>query len=94
MRLAGLAADRIERGIATLANEADSLDAFRVANRAVARALQTRLTIEAPSWRAFQLAFILLNLPGLADPTATHTARWWTCSSSRRAAGRLRPTWG
>ena len=72
LRLAGLAADRIERGIATLANDADSLDAFRVANRAVARALRTRLTIDAPSWRAFQLAFILLNLPGLADPRDPH----------------------
>ena len=72
LRLAGLAADRIERGIATLADDADSLDAFRMANRAVARALRTRLTIDAPSWRAFQLAFILLNLPGLADPRDPH----------------------
>jgi hypothetical protein len=50
-----------------LAQDADALDAFRVANRAVARALRKRLSIETPSWRAFQLAFILLNLPGLAD---------------------------
>ncbi len=55
-------------GIAVLAQDTDSLDAFRVSNRAVARALQKRLGIEAPRWRAFQLAFILLNLPGLADP--------------------------
>ena len=68
LRFAGLAADRIERGIAVLAQDADALDAFRVANRAVARALRKRLGIETPSWRAFQLAFILLNLPGLADP--------------------------
>ena len=25
---------------------------------------------ETPRWRAFQLAFILLNLPGLADPVS------------------------
>jgi hypothetical protein len=68
LRFAGIAAGRIERGIALLAKDADALDAFRVANRAVARALKKRLTIEKPRWRAFQLAFILLNLPGLADP--------------------------
>ena len=67
LRLAGVASDRIERGIAMLVQDADALDAFRVANRAVARALGKRLGIEAPRWRAFQLAFILLNLPGLAD---------------------------
>jgi hypothetical protein len=68
LRLAGFAADRIERGISVLAQDADALDAFRVANRAVARALRKRLAIDSPGWRAFQLAFILLNLPGLADP--------------------------
>jgi len=65
---ARVAADRIEGGIALLARDADALDSFRVANRAVARALRKRLGIESPRWRAFQLAFILLNLPGLADP--------------------------
>ena len=68
LRLADLAADRIERGIAVLVADEDALDAFRVANRAVARALRQRLDIEEPSWRAFQLAFILLNLPGLINP--------------------------
>jgi hypothetical protein len=68
LRLAGFAADRIERGIGRLAEDADALDAFRVANRAVARALRQRLTVGTPCWRAFQLAFILLNLPGLANP--------------------------
>ena len=72
LRLADLAADRIERGIGVLAQDANALDAFRVANRAVARALHKRLEIETPSWRAFQLAFILLNLPGLADPRDPH----------------------
>jgi hypothetical protein len=55
-----------------LAADADALDAFRLANRAVARALRQRLKIEAPRWRAFQLAFILLNLPGHADPRDPH----------------------
>ena len=69
LRFAGLASDRIERGIAVLAKDPDALDAFRVANRAVAQALRQRLKIvEAPRWHAFQIAFLLLNLPGLADP--------------------------
>ena len=50
----------------------DALDAFRVANRAVAVALSRRLAREGvtdpPGWRAFQRAFLLLNLSGLADP--------------------------
>ena len=72
LRFAGIAADRIERGITILAQDAEVLDAFRVANRAVARALQKRLPIKTPRWRAFQLAFLLLNLPGLADPRDPH----------------------
>lgn len=72
LRFAGIASDRIERGIEMLAHDADALDAFRVANRAVARALRRRLGDKAPTWRAFQLAFILLNLRGLADPSDPH----------------------
>ena len=68
LSLADFAARRIESGIETLARDADALDAFRVANRAVAGALRQRLKIDSPSWKAFQLAFILVNLPGLADP--------------------------
>jgi len=72
LRFAELAAGRIERGIDVLATDADALDAFRVANRAVARALRQRLGIETPHWRAFQLAFVLLNLPGITDPHDPH----------------------
>ena len=72
LRQAEVAADRIERGIAILAADKDALDSFRMANRAVAQALRTRNQEEGPKWRAFQIGFILLNLPGLADPSDPH----------------------
>lgn len=72
LRLAGIAADRIERGISVLREDPDALDAFRVANRAVSRALRRRLGIAAPVWRPFQLAFILVNLPSVANADDPH----------------------
>jgi len=72
LRLADVAAGRIERGIAVLAEDAEALDAFRVANRAVARALRRRLGVKEPRWRPFQLGFLLLNLPGLVNPHDPH----------------------
>ncbi len=67
--LAEQAGDRMERGILTLVEDSDVLDAFRMANRAVGAALRRRAgPSESPRWRSFQLAFILLNLRGLADP--------------------------
>ena len=65
------AADRIERGVARLEADPDALDAFRVANRSVARALRRRLGNIVPRWRAFQLAFLLVNLEGIADPSSS-----------------------
>jgi hypothetical protein len=68
LHLANVAAARIEKGIEKLASDDDALDAFRLANRAVAAALQRRLKIAEPKWHAFQLAFVLVNVPGLVDP--------------------------
>ena len=70
LHLARAASNRIENGIATLSNDEEALEAFRVANRAVSRALKTRLDLESPRWRAFQLAFVLLNLEGMANPAS------------------------
>lgn len=61
------ASDRMERGVDVLVAAPDVLDAFRMANRAVRRALSRRIAEDDPEWRPFQLAFMLLNLAGMAD---------------------------
>ncbi|WP_442755892.1 DISARM system helicase DrmA [Methylocystis sp. JAN1] len=73
-----IARKRIEGGVALLKTDPVSREAFGVMNRVMARANRQRgSTLDGkppaeqkePSWRLFQLAFILLNLDGLADPT-------------------------
>ena len=68
---------RIEAGIDIL-GEPNVLEAFRIANRAMAasgrrrRALEQGITptqVPAPAWRPFQLAYLLMNLRGIANPT-------------------------
>ena len=75
-RRAARAADRIESGIDLLANT-DELEAFRLANRAMAAAARRReardrkvdpADARPPVWRPFQLAYVLMSLRGVADP--------------------------
>lgn len=68
---------RIESGIQRLCVEPRARLAFQIANLAIASALRRRAAgadgdpteQQAPAWRPFQLAYILLNLDGITEKT-------------------------
>lgn len=100
MDRASRACDRIETGLKAL-EDPQVLEAFKLMNRVIAIGRRRQLSqkvgqppesFEAPSWRPFQLAFILLNLGGLANPETT-TGKSSICCSSPPAAVRPKPIW-
>jgi hypothetical protein len=74
LHAAGIACDRIKAGIELLATDPVSLEAFKLANWAMAaqarspRRIKEGTAFDDPAWRPFQLAFLLMNLPGQVDP--------------------------
>ena len=58
---------RIEEGIHYLSVNREALEAFRLANRAMAIAMRKRRPKASPRWFPFQLAFILLSLPSTSQ---------------------------
>jgi Helicase conserved C-terminal domain len=72
-----LARQRIAQGLVELEDPL-VLEAFRLANRTMAAAARQRTAqlkgwrpdqVSAPTWHPFQLAFVLMNLRGIAKPT-------------------------
>jgi hypothetical protein len=66
--------ERIQAGIALLAEDEVVREAFQLMNRAMAMAARQRSPHryadgKKPQWRLFQLAFVLLNLVGVANET-------------------------
>ncbi len=70
---------RIQAGLDALEKDPLVFEAFRIANRAIATAIRQRAShekkdvtpasIAPPKWHPFQLAFVLMNLVGTAEPT-------------------------
>lgn len=76
---AEFAARRIEGGISTL-SDPKVFEAFQIANRTMAAAARRRQAqieakrpaeVSSPRWRPFQLAFLLVNLRGISEPSHT-----------------------
>lgn len=75
---AQVAAARMEAGLQLLEREPSAMRAFKLMNAAMDEQRRRQDLLRTPEgatvdereqvWRPFQMAFILLNLPGLADP--------------------------
>jgi hypothetical protein len=80
---ATLAADRIQAGIELL-NDPQCLEAFCIANKAMAAQGRRRLALQlskppeeiTPAWRPFQLAFILMNLKRITSGLSRNSCAW------------------
>jgi Helicase conserved C-terminal domain len=72
---ARVACSRIEKGVRVLAEDPRALEAFRIANRAMAaqakapRRVREGTATAAPTWYPFQLAFVLMNVAAQVTPT-------------------------
>ncbi len=79
LQRAQVAARRMQEGIALL-NDPHCLEAFRITNRAMATAARVCMGVMQnnrpesiePRWRPFQLAFLHMNLKGIAEPTSDY----------------------